>query len=222
MIFTIILMLIVNMEWLFILWNYEVFQKLEEIRTTKIVNNQDWYMEEYLKSPPLDFLSTDWYIDTSSLYNIGYDIFRPKIINIPSLWIEAPIYTTNRNIEHYLNKWVVNVDLPQKDWYYIFWHSSSKVETPYSYIFTQIGEIKKDWVVAIEWEKTTKLYKYKDTFFKKWDKLDELPWGDDVMYLITCYPFNTSIARMVVELEFLEERSNRKTGSKNNKVLRGE
>ena len=40
--------------------------------------------------------------------------------------------------------------------------------------------------------------------YKKPEKLDELKDDEDKLYLITCYPFNTSITRYVVQFEYIE------------------
>lgn len=193
------LILIANTEWIFIGLNYDVFAKLQEIEKQDNVNLQKEFLEDIEKGVPV-------HLEEKEIKYEDFFWFKPYKLNIPSINVESPVYNTNRNIEMLLDKWVVNFNENKKA-SYIFGHSSSKVETPYSYIFTKITKLD-DWdIISLEGRDTIKLYKYKDYYYKKSDELSELEDMEEKVYLITCYPFNTSITRYVAEFEFFKEIS---------------
>jgi len=126
------LLLIANLEWLFIWMNYDIFVKLKEIQDYKSENVQDTYIDALVLGIPLD--EKKIWLD---IYNENYGWFNFNSLKMPSFDIDAPVITTNRGIEEALNRGVVNFSPKWKEWKYLFWHSSSKVEWPYSFIFTR-------------------------------------------------------------------------------------
>jgi len=217
---TIILFLIIiaNIEWIFIWVNYDIFVKLQEIEKKTIVNTQKEFLEELEKGIPVHSGSISWgvpvYRELTEKKNIkevfydNYRGFKPHNISIPAIDTHSPIYNSNRNVESLLDKGVVNVNKNKKG-IYIFWHSSSKEETPFSYIFTQIPKLKEWNIVFLDWENETRLYKYKWYSYKTPEKLDTLEDTEDKVYLITCYPFNTSFTRYVAEFEYIRTIKNK-------------
>ena len=216
------LLVIANVEWIFIWMNYQIFAKLQEIGKQSNINYQKEYLEKIERGVPVHL--ENFKKDDNIIAKRGMPVhlennkedkqkentyrnfiwFKPYKINIPSIDIESPVYNTNRNIETLLNKWVVNFS-ENKKWFYIFWHSSSKIDSPFAYIFTKIPKLDKWDIVFLEDEYTTKLYEYKWYTYKKSDELSELEDLEWKVYLITCYPFNTSITRYVAEFEFIKK-----------------
>lgn len=195
---TVILLVIANFEWIFILSNFDNIKILKNISYEK---PDIKLQEEYIKK-----LSQETYLNTSAI-SIGTSEKTPQKtqispikLNIPSINIEAPIHTISSDFDSYLNKWVVNLKL-KREGLYLFGHSSSLTKSPFQFIFTKITKM---WIgdrVYIEnQDKEIQEYKYINAFYKKPEKLEELESWEDNLYLITCYPFWSTYTRYIVHL----------------------
>lgn len=216
---TIFLVLIANIQWMFIGLNYEVFAKIKEVRD---INREDMLENEknfinnidnkglpvYLNAYDYIGLPVDQLNESKKNINEGspvdLSLFRPQVLEIPSIWVVAPVFNTNRDIENLLNRGVVNFSHNKKA-FYLFWHSSSFVESDYSHIFTNITLLKEWNIVSLKDKDNRYIYEFKWFSYKQPEELDSLDDDEEKLYLITCYPFNTSITRYVAEFELKTE-----------------
>ncbi len=206
------LLVIANIEWIFIWLNYDIFVNLQTLNVKKDIKKQELYVEKLKEGVSLHLEKNEKNTNSGVVIHLEpvlevdwidkFVWFKPYRLTIPSLELESPVFNSNKNVEESLDNGVFNFSR-NKDWLYIFWHSSSKKDTNYSYVFSNITSIWKGDLVFLEDDKYIKTYKYKDFYIKKPDKLDLLEDNNFSLYLITCYPFNTSIARYVVKLELV-------------------
>lgn len=192
---TVVLLVIANFQWVFILSNFERISNLKTISYAQVDVNAGKEYKTNLENNGFvsieNIIINPWYNKT---------IITPENIKIPSINVAAPIFTAKNNYDELLDQWVVNLDV-WREGKYIFWHSSAITKTNFQYIFTKITKLWKGDSVFIEnsdW--TISEYKYKNAFYKSPNKLEELKDSNEKMYLITCYPFWTSLTRYVVEL----------------------
>jgi hypothetical protein len=64
-------------------------------------------------------------------------------MSVPFIDLHSNIINSNKNIEDNLNKGVVRIIDKTKEGIFIFGHSSSKIKTKYSYIFTRILDLEE-------------------------------------------------------------------------------
>jgi len=202
---------------MFIFSNYAQFNDLRKIRNTNVISVQDDYLNllsgswVYINS--IDNINNSykkWILGNSKSKPLGLPFktfFEPSSVIMPSIDKTAPVFNLNWNlakeeeIDNLLNKWVVSLKLKNKKGVYLFWHSSAELQSPYQYIFTQITYLKNWNIVSLEWKEETRIYEFKSKKIIQPEELDDLVWWNKKLYLITCYPFLTSLKRYVVELE---------------------
>jgi LPXTG-site transpeptidase (sortase) family protein len=136
-------------------------------------------------------------------------VVSPHRILIPAIGKQAPIIHTNIDVDSALDRGVVLYDFSgTKKSKIIFGHSSATVESPYRYIFTKITKLKKGSEIALETE--SELYRYKIIGSKiiSPSEVSELEDAEGRLYLVTCYPFLSTLSRYVVEaqLEAIETK----------------
>jgi len=129
---TIFLLLIANAQWAFIFSNWTYIKKLEAISQETTRNNEKAYLEAILYHSIESNSDKKRYIDTpQSKSNIekntvgesGFikgtsaysESFTPKKITIPFIDKEAPISSTNKDIDIALNRGVVNYQVSDID-----------------------------------------------------------------------------------------------------------
>lgn len=208
----IILLLVMNIlclsEWGFIFANYDniLWIMKERIHTPDKKNEIDYL--DNLKNPDTINDSFIWIDDIMNLNKLNYGwIGESNIVNvtIPSIYVDANVLTTNSVYEWLLDEYVLNLKLDDRKWLYLIWHSSSVNDSKYKFIFLNITRLWVGNKVIINYSNgKSSVYEYKNAFYKKPEKLNELKDDKNKLYLITCYPFNTSITRYVVELDLVE------------------
>lgn len=129
-------------------------------------------------------------------------LFTPKKLIMPWVGKNAPIFNVNYDLDNFLLKGVVNFNKNKKS-IYLFGHSSLSKEkgSEYGYIFSQNNKFAEWSKIFIESNDFTKVYEYVDDYIVSPDELNSLSDEHGVVYLITCYPFNTNYKRLIVKFK---------------------
>lgn len=199
-------LLIINTSIYSIIWlNQQHIYAIREEKSKKVINLQTEYVDKIGKK------EVCWKKCSTALN----ENFIPKKIILPSINKTAPIINLdfekiNKHgnkgdivnfLDKQLNEWVLNIHRNNREWFFIFWHSSAKIESDFKYIFTKIPSLREGDIVSLENHNTTKMYKFDKSYIITPDELDNLKNEKDTLYLITCYPYLTSKKRFVVELQ---------------------
>ena len=195
-IFLACLLSIVNFEWIFIGINSDQIFAINNLRNKGLnIQKEKSFIERF------DYEEKNWL----NREEVVIDFNNVTFINIisPSIDLNSQIINSNTDIEEKLDEWVVRIVDKEKEGIFLFGHSSSEKLTPYSYIFTRILDLKKWNIIWLETQEFLLIYKVTDNYIKDIDEMKELWWSKKV-FLITCYPLNTTLKRYIVEWEIFK------------------
>lgn len=192
------LLLVANAQWAFIYANYDRLQEVEAVRAQTPVDTQAQYVAAF----------------SGSVSAVVFGAARggreaPVRVALPFISKSAPVRAASDNPDAQLDEGaVVYWTRGGEDRFsspIIVGHSSAAVRSPYMHLFTQIPKMRPGNVVGLEYSGSVATYEYVGGKVVAPGAVDDLPGGYGRAYLVTCYPFLTSLSRYVVELRRVGE-----------------
>ena len=200
------LLLIANAQWAFIYSNYDRLKEIEKVRMADAVDVQERFIAG-LEARPAPGVARHP-VTAEGGESVARHL-NPSSISLPFISVTAPVTAAGADPDSQLDAGTV-----------LFWtdpgedgerspvvigHSSAHNKSPYQYVFTQIPKMRRGNVVALESSGSTVTYEYVRGKIVAPGDVDTLRGGKDKAYLVTCYPFLTSLSRYVVELRKVAE-----------------